>query len=996
MRQFLFLVTLLFVSHHLFAQTPYTWTQKVPGSGHGNSLCVNPVNPNVIYGSPNTNVLWISRDRGNTWVQLGTTGVSGGISAIAVNPLDTNQILVSQGRGSSSRAMKSTNHGQTWTQTWAGGSFNSYGVPLEHKNYYPNLAYIMGSSRFYRSDDFGSTWTLVLEGAPFNAWCDAEISPLDDKVVLLGTTVGGIWKTTNGGASWTTKFNNGCSEIPMVAWSPSDPNVVYATRWGGCSSGMTKSTDGGETWTLISNVPSSMWSLAVDPRNPDYVVACNYGTNMYISRNGGQSWTLTNTGLSGSGNGALIVDTTRVFALNGGIFKLNVPENVSNASVRMVLSVNVNHGIDYHNDVPLVYPASVWVKGELPVLGQMQGNWTFGDTANGTLVRLYDNGTNGDMTPGDNIWTRSIIVPQGTDLGTFQYKFGAIYPGVDTANGGVQYLNNESAVNDFHEFEFTDADTVLTLPVNRWKTRGTVNATDVRFSVDLRGGSDFYSGVAISSVAQSVWLKGSLPILGRMGGNWTLADTASVMIRLHDDGTNGDAVAGDRIWSREMTFPENTRHGTFTYKYGVVYPGVENNNGGSAYLNNEAASHVYHQTVLAESALTLSASDIWLTRAGPTAQVTPASFQVALQQGDSAVQMMTISNTAEFGSGSLSYSLKGLDPAFEQITVFGSFSETFTGAGRDRGNVYFVEHRSTLTEIRSYLGISSPTSVYFFVYEGDTRTGTYRRVFQTSDVTSVGTKWYHSGPIEVDLLAGKYYYIGSSWMGSVTYGKAPDSTFSGPITTEFGELLTAQPVTLAGYPPSPLISGSQFGNSYAPYYQSIKVNTTSYLTVSQEEGVVSPEGNNEVLVRIRTAALTPGEYSPSFIVRTNDPAHSVVVVEGHLVVSPVVSARWNPSTPAEFALEQNYPNPFNPTTVVKYQIPVAGNVTVRILNVLGQEVRELDNGMYQPGYYEKIWNGRNAQGMSVSSGLYFYQLTVQDPSTGSLLYQQRRKMLLLK
>ena len=110
------------------SQTPYSWLPKVSGGGHGNSLCSNPINPNIIYGSPNTSAVWISRDRGNTWVQLSTVGGSGGIAAIAVNPLDTNQIIVAQ-RSSPDRVMKTTNDGQTWTQTWAGGSFNSYGVP---------------------------------------------------------------------------------------------------------------------------------------------------------------------------------------------------------------------------------------------------------------------------------------------------------------------------------------------------------------------------------------------------------------------------------------------------------------------------------------------------------------------------------------------------------------------------------------------------------------------------------------------------------------------------------------------------------------------------------------------------------------------------------------------------------------------------------------------------------------------------------------------------
>lgn len=980
---FALLAFLLIYPAVVFSQASYTWTQKVPGSGHGNSLCVNPINPNIIYGSPNTNVVWISRNRGNTWVQLGNTGTSGGIAAIAVNPLDTNQIIVAQ--RSPSRVMKTTNHGQTWTQTWAGGSFNSFGVPFEHKPYFPNLVYVMGSSQFYRSEDFGSTWTMVAT-ASFNAWCDAEISPLDDKTILLGTVSSGIWKSTNGGLSWTLKFTNGCSEIPMVAWSPSHPNIVYATRWGGCSSGMAKSTDGGETWTLIQNVPSSMWSLAVAPQNPDYVVACNYGTNMYISRNGGQSWTLTNTGLTGSGNGALVVDTFKVFALNGGIFKLNTPENVSTRNVRMVISVDANHGLDYHNDYPFVYPTSIWVKGGLPVLGSLQGSWTYNDTATGTLIRLYDNGTNGDITPGDNIWTRSITVPTGTDIGQFLYKYGAVYPGVDTVNLGVQYLNNESAINDFHTANFTDTDTVLVLSQDRWKTRGTVNATSVTVSLDLRGGADYYSNEPISSVTQSLWMKGTLPVLGRMAGNWTFPDTA-IMVRLYDDGTHGDLVASDRIWMRTTVFPENTRFGAFSYKYAAVYPGVENNNGGVAYLNNEAASNVFHSTVLPESSLTLSISDQWLTRAGPIFQVTPESFVVSVPQGKQTTQTLSFANLAEFGSGTLTYAIRAEDTAFVRSSIFGSFQQISTGASRDRGNIYSVDQNSILREIRVYLGIPMSTDLHFFVYEGNTRNGIYNRIFQLPTTTGVGTKWYNSGPIDVNLRAGKFYYIGASWMGSVTYGKAFDSTFTEPIETEFGSLLTGQPITTAGYPPALTINGSQFSNTSAPFYQSVKVSTAQYITLSSSEGQIAPEASEQIGVTFDASNLAVGDYYPEFSITTNDPNNANRVVIGHVVVSPVVSTGDDKLLPTEFALLQNYPNPFNPATIIEYHLPTQRHVTLKIYDLLGKEVSTLVDRLQEPGRYTVSWDPRFSN--SVASGVYFYRLIAGD-------FVRVHKMVLMK
>lgn len=88
--------------------------------------------------------------------------------------------------------------------------------------------------------------------------------------------------------------------------------------------------------------------------------------------------------------------------------------------------------------------------------------------------------------------------------------------------------------------------------------------------------------------------------------------------------------------------------------------------------------------------------------------------------------------------------------------------------------------------------------------------------------------------------------------------------------------------------------------------------------------------------------------------------------------------------PAAFRLEQNYPNPFNPTTTIKYQLPEAGNVTLKVYDVLGRVVETLVNERQAAGYYNVSFDAGK-----MSSGVYFYQLVTARNSSV-------KKMVLLK
>ncbi|MFQ5608034.1 MAG: T9SS type A sorting domain-containing protein [Candidatus Zixiibacteriota bacterium] len=93
--------------------------------------------------------------------------------------------------------------------------------------------------------------------------------------------------------------------------------------------------------------------------------------------------------------------------------------------------------------------------------------------------------------------------------------------------------------------------------------------------------------------------------------------------------------------------------------------------------------------------------------------------------------------------------------------------------------------------------------------------------------------------------------------------------------------------------------------------------------------------------------------------------------------------------PEGYTLSQNYPNPFNPTTKIDYSLAASEQVTIEIINVMGQVVRTLVDETVGPGQHTVEWDATSDSGMRVSSGMYFYRFRAGD-------VVQTRKMTLLK
>jgi hypothetical protein len=134
-------------------------------------------------------------------------------------------------------------------------------------------------------------------------------------------------------------------------------------------------------------------------------------------------------------------------------------------------------------------------------------------------------------------------------------------------------------------------------------------------------------------------------------------------------------------------------------------------------------------------------------------------------------------------------------------------------------------------------------------------------------------------------------------------------------------------------------------------------------------------GNKKVRVRFVAEENINGGYAMANI----HAEESVLPKKNQNVISYTGS-----EVVTDYALEQNYPNPFNPTTTINYQIPASGNVSIKVYDILGNEVGNLVDSYKETGKYEVSFDAS-----SLASGVYIYRLTAND-------YVNVKKMVLLK
>ncbi len=129
-----------------------------------------------------------------------------------------------------------------------------------------------------------------------------------------------------------------------------------------------------------------------------------------------------------------------------------------------------------------------------------------------------------------------------------------------------------------------------------------------------------------------------------------------------------------------------------------------------------------------------------------------------------------------------------------------------------------------------------------------------------------------------------------------------------------------------------------------------------------------------------------GQLNIDFDVDTNNPAMVCAIA---VTFDHTNAVDETDGIPDRYELMQNYPNPFNPTTTIRYSLKGETRVTLKVYNLLGQEVKTLVDELQTAGAKQVQWDGKNQKGAQLATGMYIYRLKAGN-------FVESRKMILSK
>ena len=286
------------------AGAPPAWSQDAfsealgPRTTYGaTAVAVDPRNPEVLFAGSDLDGLFTSRNGGASWQAVQMPGF---VTSIEVHPGNPDVVYAA-----ADAIYRSLDGGRTWHR--ADEAPRGPGVEFLQVNpHLPGVVYVGLSSTIHRSTDSGETWRRILQGASMRM---LSVDARDAGTLYAAGE--GLLKSTDGGDSWVPieddipfqevreEFEWGELRVTALASDPQESGVLTAgvTAFGTVAEApgrIYRSTDGGDSWRMISEVGSWLTTMFVDPIHPEMVLVGSgaKGTVLgtFLSTDGGLTW----------------------------------------------------------------------------------------------------------------------------------------------------------------------------------------------------------------------------------------------------------------------------------------------------------------------------------------------------------------------------------------------------------------------------------------------------------------------------------------------------------------------------------------------------------------------------------------------------------------------------------------------------------------------------------------------------------------------------------
>ncbi len=863
------------------------------------------------------------------------------------------------------------------------------------------------------------SWTPVGPGNIGGRIRSILIRPTDANTILIGAVSGGIWKSTDGGSSWSPK-TDGEDQIAFGSMA-NNGDIVYAgtgEAWGNSDAvyggGIYKSTDFGDSWTLLSSTTgANIWNfknilkLAFDPSGNIYAVTKSYNYKhgvggyytsggLYESTDGGSSWTKINSTSTNYYNGCDVVPISSSIILfatkSGGIFK------------------TTNGGTNW-NQVTSGLPSSGFQRIALAQ-----------DPSNTNTIYAVFHST--DYTSGGDAGLNGIY--KSTDAGD---NWGALTkPGNITSTGNLSYLSSQGWYDNVIAVDPYNSNNLYVGGVDMMKsTDGGSSWSHLTYWHSYYGTpvvhADHHAIAFDPSTSNVVYNgdDGGIYKTTNGGTDWTALNNGLEITQFYDGAVypSGSVFYGGTQDNGHLKY-----NGT-----GTDWTEVVGGDGGYAAVDQTNSLVAYEEYVYLEISKTTDGSIFSDAISGLT-DAKNSSLCLFIAPFD-----LNPENSSVLIAGS------------DKIWITTNSAGSWTQSSNTLSSSYKVSAVTVVNSSSPYLGFAGTTDGMIFKCTSVTGSSD-----TWNDITPVNNNGAYVRRIVVDLNSKQHIYAcysgynnndttkkhvlyssnqGTNW--NDISGDLPDvpvhSLVIDPndsqtlyIGTETGVYQTTNGGTnwanvstgMASYVPVDklvLQTGTNklfaftHGRSVFVTTSPIPVELTNFTSIVENEKVIlnwetatetnnygfdierSTNSNWTKIGFIKGNGNSTERKQYSFV--DNYPMGGTsfkyrlkqIDYDGNFKYSETVNAII---LPKGISLSQNYPNPFNPTTAIRYELSREGKISLKVYDAAGREVRTLIDKNQQAGRYQVTFNASD-----LASGVYFYTLRGEG-------FTQTKKLILMK